>query len=117
MHELPVTESILSIALKHAAKSSATRITDLHLVIGELATIVDESVQFYWDMVSEGSIAQGAKLHFTRVPAELQCMACFEKYHPENGELACPKCGGVGAKVLAGEEFFLESIEVDGDVA
>jgi hydrogenase nickel incorporation protein HypA/HybF len=40
-------------------------------VIGRLASIVDDSIQFYWDMISEGTICQGAKLHFKRVPAEL----------------------------------------------
>ena len=86
MHELPITQSLLEIALRHAKESDATRITDLHIVMGELATMVDDSIQFYWDMIAEGTIAQGATLHFRRVPAELQCMACFTKYNPkENG--------------------------------
>ncbi len=57
MHELAVTESILEIALRHSGEAGAQRITDLHLVIGELSTIIDESVQFYWDFVSEGTPA------------------------------------------------------------
>lgn len=113
MHELPVTQSILEIALRHAEQSNARRITDLYLVMGELATLVDDSIQFYWDIIAEGTIAQGATLHFRRVPAELQCMTCFMKYHPEGGELHCPQCGSVGAKVVAGEEFSLEAIDVE----
>ncbi len=31
MHELPVLQSILEIALRHAEKADAKRITDLHL--------------------------------------------------------------------------------------
>jgi Zn finger protein HypA/HybF involved in hydrogenase expression len=38
-------------------------------------------------------------------------MACFQKYHPEGGEIHCPYCGSFGAKILSGEEFILESIE------
>lgn len=113
MHELPVTQSILEIALRHAEKSNAKRITDLYLVMGELATLVDDSIQFYWDIIAEGTIAQGAQLHFRRVPAELQCMACFTKYHPKDKELHCPQCGSVGAKIIAGEEFSLEAIDVE----
>jgi hydrogenase nickel incorporation protein HypA/HybF len=113
MHELPITQSLLEIALRHAQKSEAKRITDLHIVMGELATMVDDSIQFYWDMIAEGTIAQGAKLHFRRVPAELQCMACFTKYAPKEMELLCPNCGSVGAKVIAGEEFSLEAIDVE----
>ena len=77
MHELSITESILEIALRHSGEQ---RITDLRLVIGELSTLVDESVQFYWDIVSEGTPAAGATLHFRRVPAQLTCQTCGHSY-------------------------------------
>ena len=113
MHELSITESILKIALAHAEKSNAKKITALNLVMGELATMVDDSIQFYWEIIAKDTIAEKAILNFRRVPAELQCMTCFEKYHPNGRELVCPKCGGVGAKIIAGEEFSLESIDVE----
>ena len=113
MHELPVTQSILKIALDHAEKANAKRITDLHIVMGELSSMVDDSIQFYWEIIAKDTIAQNATLHFRRVPAELQCMSCFTKYNPKNGELVCPRCGGVGAKIIAGEEFSLEAIDVE----
>lgn len=113
MHELSVTESLLNIALQHAEKAGARRVTDLHLVIGELASMVDDSIQFYWDIIAKDTIAEQAILHFRRVPAQLQCMTCFEKYHPTDRELACPKCNGVNTRIIAGEEFRLESIDVE----
>ena len=39
MHELSVTQSLLNIALQHAEKANAKRVTDLNIVIGELASI------------------------------------------------------------------------------
>ena len=113
MHELPITQSILEIALRNAQKSNAARIANIYIVMGELSTMVDDSIQFYWDMIAEGTIAHGAKLHFRRVPAELQCMACFTKYNPKEKELVCPNCGSVGVKIIAGEEFSLEAIDVE----
>jgi Zn finger protein HypA/HybF involved in hydrogenase expression len=35
-------------------------------------------------------------------------MVCFLKYHPGDKETACPQCKSVGAKILSGEEFYLE---------
>lgn len=113
MHELPITESILKIALKHAEKASANRITALHLVIGQLASIVDDSVQFYWDFVAKDTLAEGARLTFRRIPTELQCLDCLERYAPTGEILACPACGSTRIKILAGEEFFLEAIDVE----
>jgi hydrogenase nickel incorporation protein HypA/HybF len=113
MHELSVTESLLRIALEHAEKANAQRVTDLNIVMGELASMVDDSIQFYWDIIAKGTPAERATLHFRRVPAELQCQTCFEKYHPTDRELACPNCNGVHTKIIAGEEFSLESIDVE----
>jgi hydrogenase nickel incorporation protein HypA/HybF len=69
MRELAVTQSILIISLHHAKEASARRITGINLVIGQFLSIVDDSVQFYWDIVSDGTIAKGARLHFDRIPS------------------------------------------------
>jgi len=113
MHELSVTEHLLEITLRHAGQAGAAQVTDLYLVIGELSSIVDESVQFYWDIVSEGTPAAGAKLHFRRVAAELACQACGERYSPRQA-LTCPACGSEQVRVTAGEEFYLDAIDVVG---
>jgi hydrogenase nickel incorporation protein HypA/HybF len=113
MHELSVTESLLKIAVEHAEKADAQRVTDLHIVIGDLASMVDDSIQFYWDIIARDTIAEQATLHFRRLPAQLQCNTCSEKYQPTEKELICPNCHGVGAKIISGEEFFLESIDVE----
>jgi hydrogenase nickel incorporation protein HypA/HybF len=113
MHELPITESLLKIALRHAEQSDATRVTDLYLVIGKLSYVMDDSVQFYWDIIAKDTIAEGARLHFRRVPAEFLCLDCRHRYSPDDETLACPKCQSVRVKVAAGDEFRLESIDVE----
>lgn len=119
MHELAVTESILEIALRHAQASGASRITDLHIVVGQLSSLVDDSVQFYWDIISNQTLAEGAQLHFKRIPAELLCLECNLRYQPgpdnQTGDFnfACPTCDSIKVKIVAGEEFQLESMEVE----
>ena len=110
MHELSITQSILEIALRHAGEK---RITSIDLVIGQLASIVDDSVQFYWDTISQGTLAEGARLHFRRIPAELACLDCSHQYVYGQDDPACPKCGSLRIKVVKGEEFYVESIEVE----
>lgn len=113
MHELSVAESMLEIALRHGASSGARRITDLHLVIGQLSSIMDDSVQFYWEMIAENTIAEGSILHFNRVPIELFCLDCQTAFSPNEDNFACPICCGLRVKVVGGEEFFLESIQIE----
>jgi hydrogenase nickel incorporation protein HypA/HybF len=113
MHELSVTESILEISLRHANKANAKRITNLYLVIGQLASIVDDSVEFYWDIISKGTLAEGAKLHFRRVQATLECLDCHHPYQPEDNQFSCPICKSTHVKVISGEEFFMEAIDIE----
>lgn len=114
MHELSITQQILDIAVKHGQSAQAKKITDLYLVIGQLSSIVDDSVQFYWDMIAESTICQGAKLHFERIPALLECKDCSEQFTLEKGSLtACPQCDSISVSVIQGKEFRLDSIEIE----
>jgi hydrogenase nickel incorporation protein HypA/HybF len=113
MHELSVTQSLLEIALRHAERAGARHITRLNLVIGELSSIVDDSVQFYWDIVSRDTIAAGAELHFERVPGILRCLGCDHTFPLNDREYTCPICGGTQVVAAGGDDFRLESIEID----
>jgi hydrogenase nickel incorporation protein HypA/HybF len=117
MHELAVTQSILEIAERHAREAGARRVNRLRLVIGEFASIVDDSVAFYWDMIAKGTLCEGSSLEFRRVPARLGCLDCGREYLLE-GELApCPDCKSERVRILGGDEFRLESIDVETDPA
>lgn len=113
MHELSITQSLLEIALRHAEQAGARRITRLNLVIGALASIVDDSVQFYWDIVSRDTIAAGAELHFDRVPGTLRCLGCGHTFPLNGRDYVCPTCGKEQVIAVEGDDFRLESIEVE----
>jgi hydrogenase nickel incorporation protein HypA/HybF len=113
VHELAITEEILRIAVEHAERAGARRIVDINLVIGDLSSVVDDSVQFYFDFISPGTVAEGAELHFRRVPARLRCRACGQEFEPDGIDWRCPSCQAVGGDVIAGREFNMESIEVE----
>ena len=113
MHELGVTQSLLDIAVRHAQNAGATRVNQLNIVVGELSSIVDDSVQFYWDMISKGTIAERAKLIFKRLPALITCQDCGAEFRMNPENFFCPECGSSHILVTSGEDFFLESIDVD----
>lgn len=112
MHELSVTESVLEIACKHAVKAGAIKVTDIHLVIGQLSSIVDDSVEFYWQMITKDTLCEDSKLHFKRVPAELVCLECGHQYELIQELMPCPNCGSARIRVLSGDEFNIDSIEI-----
>jgi hydrogenase nickel incorporation protein HypA/HybF len=114
MHELSVTENVLAIAQRHAAQAGAKRVTAVYLVIGQLSSIIDDSVQFYWDIISADSLCASAKLHFERIPARLECQDCGEQYTLARELTNCPTCQSFSVKVLSGQEFYVSAIDIEG---
>jgi Zn finger protein HypA/HybF involved in hydrogenase expression len=41
------------------------------------------------------------------------CLNCDHRYHPAQGELTCPICDSAQVKIISGQEFLLESIDVE----
>ena len=115
MHELAVTESILEIANRAALENKANRVTDIYLTIGQLSSIVDDSVQFYWDHISKGTPSEGAVLHFNRVPARWRCTNCNEYYELRDELMPCPAYGSISLEIISGEELLVDHIEVVKD--
>ena len=113
MHEFAVTQSILDISLCHARQANAVKVTDINLVIGQFSSIVDDSVQFYWDIIADGTIAQGAILHFHRIPGEMTCGSCGQVFQPNDRAFECPSCGSGFVRISKGDEFRVESIDVE----
>ncbi|MFO7964520.1 MAG: hydrogenase maturation nickel metallochaperone HypA [Desulfobacterales bacterium] len=115
MHELPVTESILNVALTHAKKNQVQKITAIHLQVGELSDLEDEWMQRYFDYLSKDSIAAGARLVIERTPVIMQCEECPESFHVDlksENEIVCPACKGKNCKLVSGRGYFVKSMEV-----
>lgn len=115
MHELPITESILKIVLKHAQMNNASKVMSVHLQIGKLSDIEDEWIQRYFDYLSKDTIAAGAKLKIERMPAMVKCNACSHIYEADiqqMGNLTCPVCGGTQGTLVSGREYHIKEMEV-----
>jgi hydrogenase nickel incorporation protein HypA/HybF len=110
MHELSVTQGILDIAVRNAG---TRKIKQINLVIGQFSSIVDDSVQFYWDVISKDTAAEGAWLHFERIPGEMTCQQCGHVFRPTDETFDCPECSSPLVKITKGEEFQVESIDVE----
>lgn len=114
MHELSITQNILDVVLDAAQKAGAPRVAAINLVIGELTSVVDDSVQFYFDFLSRDTLAEGAELRFKRLSAMATCLDCGHQFNVRAPLLIlCPACDSPRLQVTGGREFLVESIEVD----
>ena len=113
MHEFAVTENIVKIVLDKAEEAQSKKITQIDLVVGDLAGAVPDCIQFYFDSLSKDTIAEEAVLHFKSVPAQLGCRDCSTVFNPEDTLWACPACKSRSVEIVKGKELYIESMEVE----
>jgi len=113
MHELAITQNMLDLVLKKAEEAGAKEVKRINLVIGEMTGVVEECVQFYFNFLGNETIAEGAELSFTMVPMKVRCRDCGKSFELKESDSACPYCQGNNMEFIAGDELFVESIEVE----
>ena len=113
MHELAITQGLIELVLEHAKKAGAKKVLRVNVVAGELSGFVDECMQFYYEQLSKGTIAEEAKLEFKRVPTTGRCRECSKEFQIEDLNWVCPQCKSNNVQLVGGTELFVESIEVD----
>jgi len=113
MHELAVTQSILETSLRYAQTAEAGKILSIRIVIGQFASFIDDSVEFYWNLISKETIAEGSILEFKRIPAAFLCQDCGSEFLWTENLYNCPNCRSKKITIQTGTEFYLESIEVE----
>jgi hydrogenase nickel incorporation protein HypA/HybF len=113
MHELGIAQEMVKIALDYAAKNHAARITQFSVAMSALADESEDSLRFHFDHLTRGSIAEGARIDITRVPAQARCLECGNDFTWTMDTLNCPHCSSARIRALPQDEFKLTSIEVE----
>jgi len=113
MHELSVMGYLLETVEEQARQAEASKVLTINLVIGERASIVDDSLLFYFDLLTPGTLADGAKLHVRRTVMRFHCDACQRDYARRGDDFRCPDCQTVGQVTDDGSELLIESIEIE----
>ena len=113
MHELAVSQNILDTSIKYAKAADAKKILSINIVIGQFASIIDDSLTFYWDLITKETIAQQSNLEFTRLPAKFCCRECGFLFNWDQDIYSCPACSSEKIIIQSGTEFYIESIEVE----
>lgn len=113
MHELAITQSLLKIAMDKAGEAGASRIKSISLKIGRLTGYVPEAVEANFEVLSPGTLAEGARLLMEWVPVACRCRDCGREYKAEVEDLRCPACRTPHFQITGGREMYIESMEVE----
>jgi hydrogenase nickel incorporation protein HypA/HybF len=110
VHELSLSSAIVNTVVKHAAGRPVTLV---NLRVGRLRQVVPDTLEFYFEFVARGTVCEGARLAQEVLDARLHCNACELEWEIEIPAFRCPACGGSDVAIASGDEFEVESIEVE----
>lgn len=104
---------VMESTLQAASDAGATRVNTIRLTIGELTGIVPDALEFAFEALSRGTIAEGGSLEITLVPARSRCTECGNEFSHDGIDRRCPACGSFLCEVLGGDELIISGADVD----
>jgi hydrogenase nickel incorporation protein HypA/HybF len=113
VHEMGITQGILASSFEAAENAGAERITEIRISVGELTEVVDFALQFAFEALTPGTMAEGATLVVNHVGARSHCNDCGTDYDHDRFQMICPACGSLSVTLLQGRELRIDSIEAE----
>lgn len=113
MHELTLCESMLRIMEEQAQLQGFRRVKTVWLEVGALAGVEVEALRFGFDVVTQDSVAENARLEIIDLPGLAWCMQCAETVEIAQRYGECPRCGSYQLQVTAGDEMRIRELEVE----
>lgn len=113
MHEMSICESIIQTLDQQSEQQSFSTVKTVWLEIGQLAGIEIDALTFCFDVVSNGTLTEGAKLVIEQIPGAAWCDNCKRSVTMEARYSPCGYCGTVGLSLTAGDEMRIKEVEVD----
>jgi hydrogenase nickel incorporation protein HypA/HybF len=113
MHEFSLMTGVLDAVQESARENNAKRIVEIKLVIGEMSEIMDTAMEFAFEALTPGTLAEGARLVITKVAPKSRCVECGTEFEHSRYQFSCPACESLVTELLAGREMYIESMEIE----
>jgi hydrogenase nickel incorporation protein HypA/HybF len=108
-----VTTEVLRAVVDASQAAGATRINRVRLTIGELTEIVPDALQFAWEALTPGTLAEGAVLEIRETGGHSVCLQCGAEFDHGRFDRRCTSCGSFATKVSVGDELLIDDIDID----
>lgn len=110
-----ITQTIMSIVLEKAKEKKAAKVTEICIDVGEMTNTVPDCIQFYFEIISQDTVAEGAKLKFKTIPITAKCSSCGKVHKIKDMMFICPDCSAFLTEVLTGRELEIAKIKMESD--
>jgi hydrogenase nickel incorporation protein HypA/HybF len=127
MHEFSIATGLVDGLLEFIEVHPGVAVLKVRVVIGELACVEPEQLEFCYKSITQGTALDGSELEFEPLTAIVKCPACSYQGPPKYWDgvlvgtsiptLQCPQCSQA-AEAIQGHECQIKSVQVlqDGPV-
>lgn len=113
MHEMSIAMNIIELASAAAREEGAKAIDSIELEIGTMAGVMIESLEFCFEAAAKGTLAEGAVLDITSIPAEGRCTVCNKISAFDSLTAQCQHCGEYLLSLSTGKDLKIKAITID----
>lgn len=113
MHEMSIAQSALDIILQESQNHKVNRVISVALKVGELSAVETKSLRFCFELLTKGTLAEGARLDIERVEVTCRCQDCGSNFTVQDLMFSCPSCKSNRVEMLSGRELSIESFEAE----
>lgn len=114
MHELSIVSSIVDSVTETLVAYPGARVKEVRLRVGALASVIEDSLQFCYEIATNDTPLEGSALVVKVLPVRMHCDRCAEDVEIASLQsFRCPQCGEPLTDMRQGRELEIDSIEID----
>lgn len=105
---------VLETALRVAEQNGGKKVTQISLKVGVMSGVMPQFMQSFFDVISKGTIAEGAVLDIISDPVVFRCRDCGRTtvYDRLGPEYVCHACKSESLHLVAGRSFQIVSVAI-----
>ena len=112
MHELSLCEGIRTVIEDQARAHDIKAVSCVRVEIGKFSGVEKPALEFAFEVVMRGSVAEGAALKMIDMPGKAMCFDCMKEVEIEERLAPCPICQGGKLMPQGGDELRIKDLEV-----
>jgi hydrogenase nickel incorporation protein HypA/HybF len=113
MHEMSIAQSLIAILEEEMEKHRARSLKSVRLHIGRMSAVVPDALSFCFQVITEGTALEGAKLDMEIIPLRASCRECGHEFEVKDYVFVCPECSSTRIDSIAGQDLSIVEMEVE----
>ena len=108
-----IAQQLVQIALDSIPKDIENpKVEKVNLKIGRLASVVEHSLTFCFEIITKDTPLENARLEIDFVQVLVRCKSCDNKWEVTGPVFKCPFCEDGDVEMVTGREIEIASLEL-----